>query len=105
MSQIILYLYIFISDAEVPSKPCINGGSYNVTELSLKGKTELCDKNGFNQVSIYCQDPEMIKFLKDCTNEVRDSGTYQKKNLLLSVKLWSLQEDTLIGMLQKEMST
>jgi len=60
-------------NAEVPSKPCINGGSYNVTELSLKGKTELCDKNGFNQVSIYCQDPEMIKFLKDCTNEVRDS--------------------------------
>ena len=45
----------------------------------MKGKTELCDKNGFNQVSIYCQDPEMIKFLKDCTNEVRDSGTYQKK--------------------------
>ena len=74
-------LFIFISDAEVPSKPCINGGSYNVTELSLKGKTELCDKNGFNQVSIYCQDPEMIKFLKDCTNEVRDSGTYQKKGI------------------------
>ena len=51
----------------------------------MKGKTELCDKNGFNQVSIYCQDPEMIKFLKDCTNEVRDSGTYQKK----AVQLWS----------------
>ena len=55
----------------------------------MKGKTELCDKNGFNQVSIYCQDPEMIKFLKDCTNEVRDSGTYQKRHLIVSVQLWN----------------
>ena len=73
-----LHFLFYISDAEVPSKPCTNGGSYNVTELSLKGKTELCEKNGFNQVSIYCQDPVMIKFLRDCTNEVRDSGTEKR---------------------------
>ena len=61
-------------NSEAPERPCINGGSYNVTELSLKGQTDLCYKNGFNQVSIYCQDPVMIKFLRECSNEVRDSG-------------------------------
>ena len=68
-----LHFYAF-SDAEVPSKPCINGGSYNVTELSLKGQTDLCNKNGFNQVSIYCHDPVMIKFLRECSNKIQDSG-------------------------------
>ena len=68
-----IHFYAF-SDAEVPSKPCINGGSYNVTELSLKGQTDLCNKNGFNQVSIYCHDPVMIKFLRECSNKIQDSG-------------------------------
>ena len=58
----------------MPTKPCTNGGNYNVTELSLKGQTELCNKNGFNQVSIRCRDDVMIQFLRECSNEVKDSG-------------------------------
>jgi len=60
-------------NAEVPTKPCTNGGNYNVTELSLKGQTELCNRNGFNQVSIRCRDDVMIQFLRECSNEVKDS--------------------------------
>lgn len=58
----------------MPTKPCTNGGNYNVTELSLKGQTELCNRNGFNQVSIRCRDDVMIQFLRECSNEVKDSG-------------------------------
>ena len=66
--------FITISDAEVPNRPCINGGNYNVTELSLKGKSDLCSKNGFNQISIYCQEPELVQFLRDCSEELSESG-------------------------------
>ena len=69
-----IHIGLFLSDAEVPTKPCTNGGNYNVTELSLKGQTELCNRNGFNQVSIRCQDDVMIQFLRECSNEVKDSG-------------------------------
>ena len=69
-----IHIGFFLSDAEVPTKPCTNGGNYNVTELSLKGQTELCNRNGFNQVSIRCQDDVMIQFLRECSNEVKDSG-------------------------------
>ena len=65
----------------MPTKPCTNGGNYNVTELSLKGQTELCNRNGFNQVSIRCRDDVMIQFLRECSNEVKDSGI-EKKNFV-----------------------
>ena len=67
-------LFACFSDAEVPTKPCINGGNYNVTELSLKGNSDLCSKNGFNQISIRCQEEHLVQFLRECSNELSDSG-------------------------------
>ena len=82
--------YFFFPDAEVPTKPCINGGNYNVTELSLKGDSDLCSKNGFNQVSIRCQEPELIQFLRECSNELRDSGKLNENNNVLVRGPWSI---------------
>ena len=49
-------------------------GVHNVTSLSLKSQTNLCDKHGFNRLEIQCSSPEQVQFIHECP--VSDRATY-----------------------------